>query len=90
MEIKITDTFASDFKIVKDQGLKNKIKDIIDSVKSVDAVSELSILKTIQGNKNAYRISVGFYTLVLLKDDKNKMILMRLLHRDTIFKALMK
>ncbi|WP_459210343.1 hypothetical protein [Aquimarina rhabdastrellae] len=86
MNVQISKAFASDFHEITDRSLEEKIALILKQLKVCNTINEIPQLKPIKGNHNTYKIGVGFYTITMYLFEEHKILLMRLLHRDTILK----
>ncbi|WP_103863809.1 hypothetical protein [Aquimarina sp. I32.4] len=84
MVLKVSIQFKLDLKAIKDVSLHEKIKEVLLSIKVAKSINEVSFLRKIRGNDNAYKVSVGFYYLVGIMTSEKELTLMRLLHRDEI------
>jgi mRNA-degrading endonuclease YafQ of YafQ-DinJ toxin-antitoxin module len=49
MKVEFKDSFAKDLRSVKEKGLLNSVKDIIESVEKADSLSEIQNLKKLSG-----------------------------------------
>ncbi len=88
MNLKISSSFANDFKTINDVSLSEKIKSIVESIKTAENVYVLTQFKSISGNNKAYKMGIGFYFLIGVLTAENEITLMRLLHRDEVIKVL--
>ena len=78
-------TFLKDTDKVKDKSLLIKLKNTISYLNEINDQSEISNLKKLSGANNYYRIRIGNYRIGL-SIDKNKVNLIRFLHRKEIYR----
>lgn len=78
-------TFEMDLKKISDKFIKNKVKEIILSLKNAKGLNEISQLKKIKASNIAYRIRINDYRLGFYYIN-NKIELSRLVHRKDIYK----
>ncbi|MBQ0735217.1 hypothetical protein [Aquimarina celericrescens] len=90
MEVKISSQFASDFKMVNDVSLHEKVKNVLRTIKRAQGVDQVPHLRNIKGNNSAYKIGVGFYYLVGVLTSEKEMIFLRFLHRDQVLDTINK
>ncbi|TSE04427.1 MULTISPECIES: hypothetical protein [Aquimarina] len=88
MKLKISEQFAKDFKLVKDVSLQEKVKNVLEMLKSAKNKDHVSQLRKIHGNDNAYKMGIGFYFLIAIMSSEQEIILMRLLHKDVLTQVL--
>lgn len=88
MDIKIATSFASDFKVLNDASLSDKVKSVLEQIKEAKSIAELSFFKEIQGGANAYKMRIGFYYLVGMMNSDTEIILLRFLHKDEVSKII--
>ena len=78
-------SFLRDLKAVRDKHLLSRVKEVIESVEQVDALSNLQSIKHLKGEKNYYRIRIGEYRIGLhLESDTVTFV--RFLHRKEIYR----
>ncbi len=84
MRVEIRDSFVKD---VKKTSLENKqkIKQILESIKTADTVTELRNIKKISGHKIFYRIRLGDYRLGFAIEN-DTLILLHFMHRKEIYR----
>lgn len=84
MKIIADKSFAKDLlKLEKKQ--KQEVVNLIQSLKQIETVSEISGIKKLSGFKNLYRIRLGNFRIGF-RLEKDKIILIRILHRKDIYK----
>ena len=66
-------------------GIKKRLLELIEKLKTIDALDELHNLKKIEGFDNYYRLRIGDYRLGL-KLSGNTIELIRFLHRRDIYR----
>jgi len=85
MEIEIRRSFLNDVKKIKENKVKEDIKEFIIKIKSVKNLQEITNLKKLSGYKNYYRVKIKNYRVGLFFDN-NKLSIVRCLHRKEIYK----
>ncbi|GAA4275033.1 hypothetical protein U6A24_16840 [Aquimarina gracilis] len=90
MILKISSQFASDFRAVNDVSLHEKVKDVLEIIKNAKTIANVSHFKKIKGNREAYKMGIGFYYIVGITNSETELVLMRFLHRDMVTKILNK
>ncbi len=88
MVLKIAAQFANDFKIIKDDSLTEKVKRVLEMLKTAASIDAIPQFKKINGNMNAYKMGIGFYYLVGVMTSTNEITLMRFLHRDQVLETM--
>lgn len=63
MKVRYEESFLKDVRKLKDERVKQKVKRVINSIKSASDLTNVPNLKKIKGGKGAYRIRVGNYHL---------------------------
>ena len=61
MKIEFRESFAKDLKAVKDRGLLQRVKEIIETVERADSLAEITNLKKLKGGGNYFRLRLGDY-----------------------------
>ena len=85
MKAEFRESFAKDLKGVKDKGLLNRVKELIEVVEKADSLVDISNLKKLKGGSNYYRLRVGDYRVgITLENDM--VIFVRFLNRKDIYK----
>ena len=85
MKVDFRDSFAKDLKGVKEKGLLNRVREVIEAVEKADSLAELPNLKKLKGGGNYFRVRVGDYRIgVALENDT--IIFVRFLNRKDIYK----
>jgi mRNA interferase RelE/StbE len=85
MQILYEKSFYKDIAKFTDKSINYKLLKLIESLKSINNVSEINSLRKMSGYANYYRIRIGDYRLGI-KFDNNKITLIRFLHRREIYK----
>jgi len=86
MKIRYTKRFDKDLDRIRHQAkVKNRLLSIIEKVKQIDDLTELTDLKKIDGYSDYYRIRLGDYRLGL-KQTGNTIDMIRFLHRKDIYR----
>ena len=85
MKVEFRGSFAKDLKGVKDKGLLNRVKELIEVVEEADSITDVSNLKKLKGGSNYFRLRVGDYRVgITLENDT--VIFVRFLNRKDIYK----
>ncbi len=85
MKVDFRDSFAKDLKGVKEKGLLNRVREVIEAVEKADSLAELPNLKKLKGGGNYFRVRVGDHRVgVALENDT--VIFVRFLNRKDIYK----
>lgn len=85
MKVIFRDSFAKDLKRVKEKGLLNRVREIIEAVEKGDSLGELQNLKKLKGSGNYFRLRIGDYRIgISLEQDT--VIFVRFLNRKDIYK----
>ena len=84
MRVEIRDSFVKD---VKKTSLENKqkIKQILESIKIANTIAELRNIKKISGHKIFYRIRLGDYRLGFALEN-DTVVLLHFMHRKEIYR----
>ncbi|GAA4279421.1 hypothetical protein [Aquimarina mytili] len=88
MDVIISSSFADDFKTLNDSSLQEKLKSVLESIKTAKNIDILSQFKTVRGNDKVFKMGVGLYFLIGVMTAENQITLMRWLHRDEVIRAL--
>ncbi|MBL0310061.1 MAG: type II toxin-antitoxin system RelE/ParE family toxin [Bacteroidetes bacterium] len=84
MKVEVQRSFEKDIEKVTDAKLAAQISAVIDELENCKSLSGLRHLKRMQTKGSYYRIRIGNYRLGLLQD-KDKLILLRFMHRKDIY-----
>ena len=78
--------FEKDLKKIQDKRILERVKSTIEKISLTDSLLELGEnVKRMRSNPNFWRIKIGDYRIGLEKE-KDKIILVRILHRKDIYK----
>ena len=78
--------FEKDLKKIQDKRILERVKSTIEKISLTDSLLELDEnVKRMRSNPNFWRIKIGDYRIGLEKE-KDKIILVRILHRKDIYK----
>jgi mRNA interferase RelE/StbE len=78
-------SFAKDLKSVKEKGLLNRVREVIEAVEKGDSLADLPSLKKLKDGGNYFRLRVGDYRIGMnLENDT--VIFVRFLNRKDIYK----
>ena len=85
MKAEFRESFAKDLKGVKDKGLLNRVKELIEVVEKADSLVDISNLKKIKGGSNYFRLRIGDYRVGIALENE-MVIFVRFLNRKDIYK----
>jgi mRNA-degrading endonuclease RelE of RelBE toxin-antitoxin system len=85
MNVRFERSFAKDLKAVQDRALQQRVKAMIEQIEHCEHLHELNQVKSIEGERDYYRIRIGDYRLGLFLDG-DTVILVRFLHRKEIYR----
>jgi mRNA interferase RelE/StbE len=85
MNVLFEKKFLKDILAVSDKKIKTSVEQVIISLEKAGSLHEISNLKKLKGEKNAYRIRVGDYRIGLYVYEKH-IVLARLLNRKEIYR----
>jgi len=88
MILKIASQFAADFKTINDPTLRDKIKNVLETIKKAKGVQEIPHFKKIKGDSTSYKMGIGFYFLVGQLTSETEITLIRFLHRDVVVQTI--
>jgi mRNA interferase RelE/StbE len=85
VRVEFRDSFAKDLKGVKEKGLLQRVKEVIEAIEKANSLAELSNLKKLKGGGNYFRVRIGDYRVgIALEGDT--LIFVRFLNRKDIYK----
>ncbi|MFL1894361.1 hypothetical protein ACJRPK_01585 [Aquimarina sp. 2-A2] len=90
MEVIISKTFASDFRMITDISFKEKIKSIVASLENSKDTSALIPIQAFNASDRYFKMGVGFYYLIIKNVSKKSLALVRVVHRDQLRQSLHK
>jgi mRNA interferase RelE/StbE len=85
VKVAFRQSFAKDLKGVKDRGLLNRVKELIEVIEAADSLADVSNLKKLKGGSNYFRLRVGDYRVGITLDH-DMVIFVRCLNRKDIYK----
>lgn len=85
MNIIVKKIFKKDAEKINDKKTLLILGELIDQIKVVNNISDISNIKKMKGFDNYYRIKLGDYRLGFKYEDEN-IYLMRILHRKDIYR----
>ena len=85
MEIIYLKSFYNDIKKIKDQNLKQRLKNLILKIEAAEHPDEIPNILKMKGYTSAYRIRLGDYRLGVFIDEE-KIELVRFVKRNDIYK----
>lgn len=86
MKVEFLERFYDDLEDIKNQPVKDSLKDIIRHVISASKPQEIKNIKKLQGQKNAFRIRMGDYRIGVYIE-KGTVEFARIVHRKDIYKV---
>lgn len=85
MKVEFRESFAKDLKGIKNKGLLECVKEIIEVVEKADTLLDIPNLKKLKGGGNYFRLRIGDYRIgISLENDM--IIFVRFLNRKDIYK----
>jgi mRNA interferase RelE/StbE len=85
VKVDFRESFAKDLKGVKEKGLLNRVKELIEAIEKADSLIDVSNLKKLKGGGNYFRLRIGDYRVgITLENDT--VIFVRFLNRKDIYK----
>jgi mRNA interferase RelE/StbE len=63
VKLEFRGSFTTDLKRIKDKGLLQRVREIIDTLEKADSLIETSNLKRLKGGGNYFRLRIGDYRL---------------------------
>ncbi len=85
MKLKIDKSFQKDVEKIRNTALNKRLLLLIDRIRKINSLSELSSIKKLEGTPNSFRIKSGDYRIGL-KLENDEIILIRCLPRKDIYK----
>jgi mRNA-degrading endonuclease RelE of RelBE toxin-antitoxin system len=85
MKLKYATSFERDLRAIKEQSVRSQVRAALETLQGAPSLREVSNVKKLQGEENAYRIRVGEFRIgAVLQDDT--LVLVRFLHRRDIYR----
>ncbi len=85
MKVEFRESFAKDLKGVKEKGLLQQVRELIEAIEKANSLAELSNLKKLKGGGNYFRVRTGNYRVGIALEN-NTIIFVRFLNRKDIYK----
>lgn len=85
MNVEFRSSFARDLRAVKDKGLLQRVREMIEQVEQANSPSEIPNLKKLKARGDYYRIRVGGYRAGIALSDET-IVFVRLLNRKDIYR----
>ncbi len=85
MQLRFDKAFEKDIRKLSDKEVRERLREKIYALKSVDSLNEIAGLKKIKGYTDYYRLRIGDYRLGL-EIEGQTLALVRFLHRKEIYK----
>jgi len=83
--VEFRSSFERDLRNVKDAGILNRVKNVIESAEKAKSTYEIGHIKSLRGKSDYYRIKVGDYRIGLILDGEI-LVFVRILHRKDIYR----
>lgn len=85
MRVEFTESFIKDLERVKDKGLKERLRQMIEQIEAAQTLREIRSVSKLRGGEGYYRIRIGDYRLglVLVGDT---VVFVRFLHRKDVYR----
>jgi mRNA interferase RelE/StbE len=85
MKLRIDKSFQKDVTKIQNASLNKRIIVLIDKLRNIKSISELSGIKKLEGHPNCFRIKSGDFRIGLILE-KDEITLVRCLPRKDIYK----
>ena len=85
MKVEFRRSFARDLRAVKDKGVLQRVREMIEEVEHANSPSEILNLKKLKASGDYYRIRVGSYRAGIALSDET-IVFVRLLNRKDIYR----
>lgn len=85
MKASFEESFGRDLRRIKDRKLLQRVKQVIENVKSASKLSEINNLIKMKSYATFYRIRLGGYRIGI-EVLENEVIFVRMLHRKDIYR----
>lgn len=85
MKVEFKNSFSKDLKKLKDEKLKNQVRELIELTEQVQNLQQLENIKKLRGTDRYYRIKLGDYRIGLILES-GTLIFVRFLHRKDIYR----
>ncbi len=85
MNVEFRSSFARDLRKIKEQSVKQQVRDAIEAVEGADSLAEVPDLKKLSVGGRYYRIRIGDYRIGLALESET-VVFVRCLPRKDIYK----
>ena len=85
MNVAFRRSFVRDLRRVRDNNLRERVKETIEAIEGVETLREMSNVKKLRGGEGYYRIRIGDYRLGLVLEG-DTVVFVRFLHRKDIYR----
>lgn len=85
MKIVFEKRFLKDVEVIQDRQLRGRIESVLDEIESVKSLNAISNLKKMKGHSHAYRIRIGDWRLGFFFQN-DTIIITRVLHRKELYR----
>lgn len=85
MKVEFKRSFVRDLERVKDKGLKERVKEVIERVEEAQTLQGMENVTKLRGGERYYRIRIGDYRLGLAWEN-DTVIFVRFLHRKNLYR----
>ena len=85
MRVAFKRSFIRDMEKIRNQSLKDKVRQVIELVKQADSLQDIPHIRKLRGSERYYRIRLGNYRIGLAVDG-NEVAFVRFLHRRDVYR----
>lgn len=85
MKVEFRDSFAKDLKSIKDKGLLDRAREVVEAIEKAASLDEIHNLKKLKGGRNYFRLRIGDYRMGFVLE-KGVVIFVRFLNRKDVYK----
>jgi len=85
VKVEFRDSFAKDLKSIKDKGLLDRAREVVEAIEKAASLDEIHNLKKLKGGRNYFRLRIGDYRMGFVLE-KGVVIFVRFLNRKDVYK----
>ena len=85
MRVAFKRSFVRDLEKIRNQSLKDKVRQVIELVRQADNLQDIPHIRKLRGSERYYRIRLGNYRIGLAVD-RNEVAFVRFLHRRDVYR----
>ena len=85
MKVEFRSSFAKDLRKIKEQNVRQQVREVIQAVESAESLQDVGNLKKLRVGDRYYRIRVGDYRIGFLLEG-DTLVFVRFLSRKDIYK----